>query len=405
MSLSNANISPLLREMGEAGWDRKMLVESHPLMAQLERKTDAMSGDYFKIPVQWNKPAGRSHDPAIAYAAEAGSSQSAFQVTPVSDYLIFRLDGLVVRKAKNSSNETAFVDVLEQEVKNAVERSGDNIAKEAYGSSSGSRGQVGSTNTTTLTLKNPEDAVHFYKGMQVQASQTDGGTLRDSGDYITVVSVSISAGTIVGDANWSNIASIANDDFLYARGDHTASCDGLAGWNPATAPGATPFYQVDRSEAPDFLGGMRYDGSDDSMETVFIEADTLMRRQTGNPFRMGTEIYINPASMGSLRIAKEGSRFIDDKNEYGIGIRKFMSPSGHVLVEDRDCPAGIARAIGPGCFMHMTNGDQPDLANADGVEMFYDNATDKYTASVVIDHNFGARKPQGLCHITLPTES
>lgn len=411
MSLSNVNVTPLLKEMGEPGWDRKMLVDGHALLTQLERKTDAMSGDYFKVPVQYSKPAGRSHDASIAYAAEAGSASKAFEVTPVTDYLIFRVDGIVVRKAANTKEgRTAFVDVFKQEVFNALEAAGDNVAKEAYGSTTGSRARVHPTtaiSTTSLTLANTADAIFFYPGMRVMAAATDGGTPRDSSDYVTLTAVDLATGVLTAGTNWSGISGITNGDYLVAAGDSNAAAAGLEAWNPSAAPGATTFFTVDRSVAPSFLGGLRYDGSSsgngDTMETVFIKADALMRLQTGNPFKDGTQIYINPQSMGSLRVAKEGTRFVDSSNEYGIGITKFRSPSGHVLVEDRDCPVGIARAIGPGCFMHLTNGDQPDLANIDGVEMVYDNATDKYTASVVIDHNFAARKPQGLCRITLPT--
>jgi hypothetical protein len=407
MSLSTLNISPILREMGERGWDREMIVNGHPLMTQIETKTDAMVGDYFKIPVQYAKPAGRSHSSTVAYDNEAGSKQSAFEVTPVSDFLIFRIQGPVVRKAKQSNNENSFVDAVEQEVKLALEGEGDNVAKEAYGSRGGARARVHPTtaiSTTSLTLANPADAVFFYPNMYVCASDTDGtsGSLRDSGDRIQVASVNLSTGVLTGAANWSGISGITNNDYLFAEGDFGVATAGLESWNPASAPGATAFYTVDRSVAPDFLGGMRYDGADDSVESVLIKADRLFRLQQGNPFKK-YEIYMNPMTAGGLRLSKEGQRFIDEDNEYKIGVEKFRTANGHIIVEDRDCPVGIARAIGTGCFMHMTTGDQPALADVDGVEMVYDNRTDTYTASVVIDHNFGSRSPQGLGRITMPT--
>lgn len=384
-----------------------MIVNGHPLMTQMEVKTDAMVGDYFKIPVQYAKPAGRSHLSTVAYDNEAGSKEVAFKVTPVSDFLIFRIQGPVVRKAKEADNSNSFVDAVEQEVKLALEGEGDNVAKEGYGGLGGARAQVHPTtpiSTTSLTLANPADAVFFYQGMYVCAASTDGtsGSLRNAGSRVLLASVNLSTGVLVATTNWSTITGITNGDYLFAEGDFGIATAGLESWNPSAAPGATLFYQVDRSPAPDFLGGMRYDGTDDSVESVLIKADRLFRLQPGNPFKE-YEIYMNPMTAGGLRLAKEGQRYIDNSNEYSIGISKFRTVNGQVIVEDRDCPVGVARAIGKGCFMQMTTGDQPNLADVDGVEMVYDNRTDTYTGSVVIDHNFGARKPQGLGRITMPS--
>ena len=240
--------------------------------------------------------------------------------------------------------------------------------------------------------------------MLVAAASTDGtsGSLRNAGSTVTLSTVTLSTGVLVATTNWSTITGITNNDYLFAVGDFGVATAGLDSWNPSAAPGATAFYGVDRSVAPDFLGGMRYDGTDDSVATVLIKADRLFRLQQGNPFR-AYEIYMNPLTAGGLRLAKEGQRFIDTDNEYQIGIEKFRTLSGHVIVEDRDCPVGVARAIGEGCFMQMTKGDQPALADVDGIEMVFDNRTDTYTATVVIDHNFGSPKPQGLGRITMPT--
>jgi hypothetical protein len=409
MPLTTVEISPILREMGSKNWDRKAMVNAHPLMATIPNDTESMVGDYFKIPVNYAKPAGRSHSSTVAYDNEDGSRDVAFKVTPVTDYLTFRLHGGVVRKAKRSNDSNSFENALKREVFLALEGAGDNIAKEAYLNAGGYRARVHPTiaiSTTSLTLANPADAVHFYPGMRVGASADDGttGSLRGSPTYVTIVSVALETGVLVANANWSTISSIAANDYLFAEGDFGAACTGLESWNPSSAPGATAFWTVDRSVAPAYLGGMRYNGSSDSIETVFIKADRLFSLQHGNPFKQA-EVFMNPMSVGGLRIAKEGSRFIDSDNEYGIGIEKFRTASGHVIVEDRDCPVGVARVIGKGCFMHCTTGKQPALADVEGIEMVYDNRNDAYTATVVIDHNFASEKPNGLGRITLPSEA
>lgn len=403
-NLTNVGISPILREMGDRGWDTKQLVTSHALLSGMETDTSAMSGDYFKVPCQYSNPTGRSHSSSAAVANRTPSKYKNFNVTSVTDYLNFALDGIVVRKAANSSDRTSFVNALKQEVFSALQETGNNIAKEAYGNIGAARGTVGSFTGATITLAFASQAVNFAAGMVLNVSATDGtsGAIRTG--TVTILGVDLGTGVITCTGTvTTGIAAIANGDSIFQIGDFGAAAAGLDSWNPSTAPGATLFFGVDRSVAPSFLGGLRYDGAanGDSMESVFISVDALLNLQPGSPFT-NSEIFINPISMGSLRIAKEGQRFVDTDNEYGLGIKKFRTASGHTLVEDRDCPQGVARVIGRGCFWHLTNGNQPALAETDGVTMNYSETADEYSAQVVIDHQFAAM-PQGLCRIALPT--
>lgn len=411
MPQSYADISPILREMGSKDWDIKAVVNAHPLMTEMPMDPDAISGDYYKIPVPYAKnTAGRSHSSTTAYANEDATRDVAFQVTPVTDYLTFRISGHVVRQAKVSNNTNSFTNAVKREVMYALEGMGDNMAKEAYLNTGGYRARVHPTtaiSTTSLTLANPADAVHFYPGMKVAAASTDGtsGSLRDSGNTATLVSVSIETGVLVASANWGTaISGVTNDDYLFADGDFGAASAGLESWNPSSQPGATTFFTVNRSVAPDLLGGMRYDGTSDSIETVFIKAERLFKLQTGNPFKEAS-IYMNPMSIGGLQLAKEGARFIDDDNEYGIGIEKFRTAQGHVITPDRDCPVGVARYIGKGCFKCCTTGKQPALADMDGIHLIYDPQNDAYTGVVAVDHNFASERPHGLGRVALPTEA
>ena len=407
-TLTNVNISPILREMGDKNWDSRQLVNSHALLTSIEKDTSAMSGDYWKIPVQYGNPTGRSHDSTVAVTNRTPSKYKNFNVTPVSDFLNFALDGIVVRKAANSSDRTSFVDALKQEVFSALQETGNNIAKEAYGNNGGARGQVASFTGATITLGNttanvPSQAVNFAAGMVLNVASTDGtsGAIRTG--TVTILGVSLGTGVITCTGTvTTGIAAIAANDYIFQNGDFGVAAFGLDSWNPASDPTSTAFFGVDRSVAPTFLGGMRYDGSlNDSMETVFISADAILGLQPGSPFGANSTYFINPVSLGSLRVAKEGQRLIDSDNEYGLGIKTFITSSGHRIVEDRDCPQGIARCVAKGYFWWMTNGDLPGLAETDGVSMRYTESGDIFSASVVIDHQFGAM-PQGLARIVLP---
>jgi hypothetical protein len=392
--------------MGDTGWDTKQLVNSHPLLTKIEKDTSAMSGDYFKVPVQIANPTGRSHDSTVAVSNRNPSIYKAFKVTPVSDFLNFALDGIVVRKAANSSDRTSFVDALKQEVFSALQMTGNNIAKEAYGNVGGARGQLSTTAaiaTPTVGLAFASQAINFAPGMVLNLASTDGtsGAIRTG--TVTLIARDLAAGTLTASGNWTaGIAAAAVSDYIFQVGDFGVAAAGLNSWCPSAAPSATLFYGVDRTADPGLLAGLRYDGTvNDSMETVFISADALLTLQDGTPFTNAT-YYINPVSMGSLRVAKEGQRFIDTDNEYGLGIKTFVTSSGHKIVEDRDCPQGISKCVSPGAFWWMVNGDAPALAETDGVTIRYQESGDIFSSSVVIDHNFGAI-PAGLAHIALPT--
>jgi hypothetical protein len=409
-NLTNVNISPILREMGDKDWDTKQLVNSHPLLTSIEKDTSAMSGDYWKIPVQYSNPTGRSHSSTFAVANRTPSKYKNFNVTPVTDYLNFALDGIVVRKAANSSDRTSFVNALKQEVFSALQMTGNNIAKESYGNIGAARGQAASFTGATITLGStttgavPSQSVNFAAGMVLRAASTDGTSGALETGSITLIAVDLGTGVLTASANIATgIPTFANNMYLFQIGDFGAAAAGLDAWNPSAAPSATTFFGVDRTPSPNLLAGLRYDGvtSGDSMETVFISADALLNLQDGTPFTNCT-YFINPVSMGSLRVAKEGQRLIDTDNEYGLGIKTFITSSGHKLVEDRDCPQGVARCVAKGHFWWLTNGNQPALAETDGIEMRYTEDGDTYSAQVVIDHNFGS-VPAGLARIALPS--
>ena len=71
-----------------------------------------------------------------------------------------------------------------------------------------------------------------------------------------------------------------------------------------SAPSATTFFGVDRSAEPERLGGIRYDGSGDTQETVYINARARAKRTKAKI----KYIYTNPINTARLEVAKEGKR-------------------------------------------------------------------------------------------------
>ena len=394
-----------LKEMYEIGEDTEMVMKSHPLLGMTTRKKD-MTGRYFHIPVQYGKPQGRSHSITTAGSNEYASKWDGFQVTPVSDYVVAKVAGIVVRQAENDAgNAGMFLDLMKNEMDGALSTLGDNVAKEQYGSFGGWRARVHPTtaiSTTVLTLANPEDSYFFEAGMKICASSSDGesGSLRDSGNAATLTAVDRDAGTLTASANWGTaISGVTNDDYLFAQGDFGVAAAGLATWVPSSAPSST-LYGVARSADPERLGGIRYNGSSETQETVYIKAMARAAR-TKAKFKY---IYTNPVNIANLAVAKEGDKFVDSDNEYGIGFEGFVY-QGIKIMPDNDCPVNVAYAIDPSAWLWCTNGNAPALVSSDGVEFLrLGSATgDTFEIQGVIDHNFASPAPGKIMRITLPT--
>jgi hypothetical protein len=401
MTLTRTAVLDVLKELYTDGIDQDLIFKDRAMLTQLEHKRD-FTGRYYHIPVRYGKPQGRGKAQADAVSAEYASKYEAFQVTPLTDYGRATIAGIVVRQAAEGTGKSQFVDTLKLEMDGGLETLGDNLAKEAYGNVGGARAQVHPTtaiSTTSLTLANPEDSIFFEVGMRIQAASTDGtsGSLRDSGDYITLVAVNEDTGVLTGDANWSNIASIAANDYLFQYGDFGVAGAGLAAWCPSSAPGATSFYGVDRSIQPTRLAGIRYDGSSEPMEQVFIRANARARRTRMRIKR----IYVHPQRIADLEITKEGMKVINSENEYNIGVEEFRA-YGTTLVPDANCPLNTAWALGENAFSWMTVGDQPKIMDDDGLQ-FLRASGDVYNVDLVVDYNFGSWNPSQLMRITLPT--
>lgn len=404
MVLARADVLPALKELYSEGEDTDLVMKNHPLLG-MTRRNRKFQGRYFHLPLMYGKPQGRSHNITTAGTNEVGSKWAGFDVTPVSDYVVAKVAGIVVRQSMNASNAEMFLNLMKNEMDQSLSTLGDNVGKEQYGTFGGARAQVHPTtaiSTTALTLANPEDSFFFEVGMVIAASATDGtsGSLLNGGSTVTITAINRDTGVLTGGANWSTITGIAAGSYLFQAGDFGAAAAGLASWCPATAPGATSFYGVDRSVDVERLGGVRIDGTGETQETVYIKAMTRLKRTQAKP----KYVFTNPVNVSRLAMAKEGTRFITSDNEYGIGFEGFAI-GGVKIMEDNDCPVDVAYAIDPSAWFWCTNGNAPALNDSDGVEFLRLGAAtgDTFEIQGIIDHNFGSTAPGKLARIALPT--
>lgn len=140
-------------------------------------------------------------------------------------------------------------------------------AIELWGAGTGALATVasvtGSDPLLTITLTNQNDAVKFDKGMQLQFYDTTNTTLRANGTSVySVLGVNRynSAGAAVVSltrVSGTGAATTVATDLIFRTGFRNTGLTGLSSWIPSTDPTSTPFFTVDRSDEPQFLGGWR----------------------------------------------------------------------------------------------------------------------------------------------------
>lgn len=385
----------------------ELTMREHPQLVNLKKDADAdCDGRYFFIPVMHNNVQNGSHTAATAWNNTTPTEQVAFKVPVTSFYQPIKVAGQLVRTTDKTAKGNNFANVWSSQIESAVRSCGVRMGHEAYGNVGGSLGKIDPTSnpaTPTIKLLNIEDAIFFAKGQIIESSANDGtaGGVAKAGSVV-LAAVDYSAGTLTAVGNWTTgIPTVATNDFLFVQGDFGLSAPGLASWDPAVAPTAGDnFFGVDRSVSPTLLGGLRYNGTADSYDSVFINAFAYAQRMSFN--LMNSVLYINPTNNAALQVAKEGQRFIDSDNDYGIGITGYHY-QGCTFIVDPDAPVGVAYAYQADAFeMKLNGGTGPRIDDADGLVLRVDSQNDIYYQSVLADYTFASQVPGKIMRIALP---
>lgn len=268
--LNRTGFLPYLYERWLRSDDAQLaLLNKCPLLGLLVKTKKG--GKYVHVPILQTGAQGRSATFATAVANATASVPKAFDVTYVSNYAIIKVEGDIIDDA--SGNENALYDALDHEMKAGLANLAKDMRLNIYNNTGGARGQVGTyvASATTFTLADPEDAVHLEVGMMLEADTTDGtsGT-KHSGDE-AITAINRQTGVVTAAQAWdTGITGFAADDYIFEAGDFGAKMAGLLAWIPASAPGATAFYGVDRSVDTERLGGVRYTGTGETLENALL---------------------------------------------------------------------------------------------------------------------------------------
>ncbi len=241
----------------------------------------------------------------------------------------------------------------------AIRNITNDLAADIYGNGSGARGQIASINTGAIQLLDPNSVTQFELNMTLDSFSVSGSTATQSTaaaiGYIVgvdrtngIITVSATPGGAAGTpTNWStsfpNLGVSGDTNFSsggLAQGLTLKVC-GLGAWIPTTAPASNDsFWGVNRFQDVTRLGGVRFDGRNESIEEAIIDAASLLAREGGRP----TMAFMPYSSWAALEKAIGGKVVYVDVEHSEAKIMysgiKIMGPKGPIVViADRSAPS------------------------------------------------------------------
>ncbi len=281
---------------------------------------------------------------ALATAQAVGSSSKGVKFTMVRKKKTgtISLDIEALLAAKETS-DGAFAELVVTEVDGFVSEFYDRLGFDLFRDGYGNRGQRASIASNTITLTNPDDARNFKIGMLLSAAVNADGTSPRTGSS-AVTNVDTDAGTVTV-ASAAAIASFANSDYLFAAPEVGGNIEGFEMLTPLTAPTATLFRGVDRTQYTTLLAGVRINDINTTIEENAGKCAVKIRQNGGR----ADHLVLNPQR------AWEMGRRLGAKVEYQggggtavYGFEKFMvsTPAGVLaVISDPDCQTDRGRVF------------------------------------------------------------
>jgi hypothetical protein len=399
-----ASFGPILRTIFPAKKMMEIGERVDPLIGVISKKTD-FEGSYVQVPVQYvlNQAIGATF--ATAQAVTGGSKFKEFDITRAKYYGFAFLERELLEAS--ASNKAAFLNGLKTSINATMANVTKELGRQLYGNKGGARGQISSVATTRIVLVDRRDAAHFFPGMVINTSTTDGtsGAI-EAGSHV-VSAVDRVNGYVDAATNWSTgIATIAANQYLFRAGDFGACISGLGGWVPATDPtSGDSFFGVDRSTAVDELSGIRVTSTattvEDAIQDALSEASWRGARSLDYGF-LHTARWHELAKEAGSRVTRDDS--VKSK-EAGFGYKALsvVGPDGEVkLLPSVYCPYNSAFFIeSEHCALHGL-GTMPDLIKdpGDGKYIHRVYNADQYEIRLGFMGNFYTMRPNGLVRLT-----
>lgn len=405
-SMTPAQAAHLLKRMYSQQRVHNLVYQDNPLLALMPKGT--FKGAAEAITVRYaDNVGGRSVNFTTAQSQISPHLGVQFLLTTVKDYQLYAVEYETIIAGRNDA--ATLLSTLDTEVSAAFNNIARSTAIKLYGSGTGRIGVIAAGGITgdVITLATTDDVTNFEVGQVLVADQgTDGGALRDSGDSMTVTAVDRSLGKITVNAV-ANITGLAAADGLYMKGDAknngtAVSISGLEAWNPASAPGATAFFGVDRSPDVDRLGGIRHDVSTYTPEEAVVVAMSRLARDGGRP----SHLFMNFSDARNIQLAL-GSKVTTEYTKVGdigfAGIR-IAGPKGDVMIyPDQNAPSGVGRLLTLNTWKLFHRGELFNLQDLDGSNKSRIYNEDGYEGRISFYGQLGCAAPGLNSRLVLPT--
>jgi hypothetical protein len=326
----------------------------NPLYGFVSKKRGQMAGGrrYVQV-VEFSNPGGATSDYANAMTDNTTSQYEDFLIPRKFQYQRIKVAHELLFATEKKSE--SFVKAL-AEFDRGFKSFGEVVGRRLYRTQGGAIGKLAISSTTTTTLLFSDNAAvfNFFIGQKLQFAAADGsGSLRDSGDFVTVTGVDHEAGTVTIDVDLATqVSAVATTDFVFTRGTFNACLAGLEDWLPVDSRStklAATFNGVTRSAAPVYMGGLQMDG------TTFGGLDEVMIKLAGKIGKYGGDVdyaFANNESMSDLELISNSRIRILGALRTGIQSQKtgdiVVGFNGYkVLVggrevdvyPDRNCPS------------------------------------------------------------------
>lgn len=368
-----------------------MVFRNAPFLAMIHKNSD-IEGETWDVPIIYGDPQAGSASFTAAQGNKGNISSTKFQISAADEYSFAAVTRKVIKATR--TNRGAFLPAVKPNVDGAINTVKRSLAIQLYRDGSGAKGQIQSIddsgsngiitlgNTTTGAVRH--EAVNWQKGEKFQLSDTKtGGSLRNSGATATIVAVDRSSGTITVSGKLSaSIAAGAANDYMYRHGDYDSIIKGLDAWVPSSAPGSTTFNGVDRSADPDWLGGIRFDGTGANISDALIDGqsevatigDGMPDHAFAHPsvFRallkeMGAKVELDTYRLNQV-ISFKGLTVQGDAGEMRIVPDRYCLPSAIFALQLDTWELGSMGAL-PEIFDDGTDQEMLREGSSDGYEV------------------------------------
>lgn len=406
-NLTTSNSDFLFKLLQDQKLDDEAFARDNTLLSWTPNETDHTSHLGKDISVEYVAPQGAGATEAIAAATANPSAGVKFRIPQRHYTMNAGIERVVLQNAAAGGDESEFADALIDQMDGVTGQFGNHIERQLWGTYLGYRGVVGSFTTTSITLSNPSDAQMFEVNQTLAAVNPGGGSPVIRAGTSKIIGIDRTAGILRFTALNTDIAALANADFIVGSGDFTnASFNGIVDWAPVTVAVNDSYLGVNRSADRERLAGVYYDGSGKNIRNACISAVQHAKTMAGPGFKAKAPMFIHPKNMQKLLESVETAKIVSIKLEttYGVGL-EGVEIMGHKYVEAYGCPLNTGFLVGEGAFVRGSSGKQPSInAFGQGNSGFlYVPDTGILSFSMSHDGNSFSRRPYQILRVALPT--